>query len=94
MSARTISITATLALVLALGAGPVADAAPRPARPSQRPAVEVIRLAERDGFDWSDAAIGAAGGLGLSMLALGGGLVIGARHRQHKSAVIPTRRYR
>jgi hypothetical protein len=28
------------------------------------------------GFDWSDAGIGAAGGLALAMLGVGGGLVI------------------
>jgi hypothetical protein len=92
MSARLHSITATLALALALGSGPAADAAPRAARPSQRPAVEVIQ--ERHGFDWSDAAVGAVGGLGVSMLALGGVLLIGARHRQQRSAVTTTRRYR
>jgi hypothetical protein len=75
MSARTNSITATLALVFALAIGLAAEAAPRPARPS----TEVIRLEERHGFDWGDAAIGAAGGLGLAMLALGGGLVITTR---------------
>jgi hypothetical protein len=36
------------------------------------------------GFDWADAGIGAAGGLGLSMLAVGGVLV--AQRRGHRSS--------
>lgn len=39
------------------------------------------------GFDWGDAGIGAAGGLALSMLGLGGALVVSQRRtRQRKSA--------
>jgi hypothetical protein len=36
------------------------------------------------GFDWGDAGIGAAGGLTLAMLGLGGGLVI-ARRRPRRT---------
>jgi hypothetical protein len=43
--------------------------------------VQVIRVAAPAGCDWGDAGIGAAGGLGLSMLAVGGGLAI-AQHRR------------
>lgn len=36
------------------------------------------------GFDWGDAGIGAAGGLALAMLGVGGGLVI-AHHRPQRT---------
>lgn len=79
-------IKTTLALAVALGAIAPAPASarfelnPRPARstPSQ-PAVQIVRVSAPGGFDWGDASIGAAGGLGLSMVAIGGGLVIAAR---------------
>ena len=35
------------------------------------------------GFDWGDAAIGAAGGIGIAMLAAGGGLVAVRMRRDH-----------
>jgi hypothetical protein len=35
------------------------------------------------GFDWGDAAIGAAGGIGIAMLAAGGGLVAVRMRREH-----------
>ena len=79
-------IKTTLALAVVLGAIAPAPASarfelnPRPARstPSQ-PAVQIVRVSAPGGFDWGDASIGAAGGLGLSMVAIGGGLVIAAR---------------
>jgi hypothetical protein len=36
------------------------------------------------GFDWSDAAIGAAGAFGLIMLAAGGGVLV-VRRREHRN---------
>jgi hypothetical protein len=43
----------------------------------------VVRLqAPASGFDWGDAGIGAAGGLALSMLGLGGALLISQRPRR------------
>ncbi|HEY2595775.1 MAG TPA: hypothetical protein VGK33_17930 [Chloroflexota bacterium] len=40
----------------------------------------VVRIhAPQIGFDWGDAAIGAAGGLALAMLGLAGGLVVSQR---------------
>ena len=42
------------------------------------------------GFDWGDAGIGAAGGLALAMLGVGGGLVIShhrPRRTRHTTAV-------
>jgi hypothetical protein len=42
------------------------------------------------GFDWGDAGIGAAGGLGLAMLGLGGALAISQRrpHRNRQTTPI------
>ena len=41
----------------------------------------VITVSNPSGFDWSDAAIGAAGGLGLALAAVGGTLVVAGRRR-------------
>jgi hypothetical protein len=35
------------------------------------------------GFDWGDAAVGAAGGIGIALLATGGGLVAVRMRRDH-----------
>ena len=35
------------------------------------------------GFDWGDAGIGAAGGIGITMLVAGGGLVLVRTRRDH-----------
>ena len=43
--------------------------------------------APQSGFDWGDAGIGAAGGLAISMLGLGGALVITSQRRTRR----PTR---
>ena len=82
-------INTTLALALALGAlAPAAASAqlelnPRRATTSSpQPVVEIVRVSAPGGFDWGDAGIGAAGALGLSMLAIGGGLVLAARRHR------------
>ena len=88
-------IKTTLALAVALGAIAPAQASarfelnPRPARstPSPQPAVEIVRVSDPGGFDWGDASIGAAGALGLSMVALGGGLLIAARRSRAPALV-------
>ena len=72
----------TLALALAVlapatTAGAATTTAPRP------PAVRVISVTTH-GFDWADAGIGAAGGVGVSMLVVGGGLLI-AQRRERRS---------
>lgn len=47
----------------------------------------VVRItAPNSGFDWADAGIGAAGGLALSMVGLGGALAVS----QHRSRRTPT----
>ena len=54
---------------------------------AHQPAAQVVRVSTT-GFDWGDAAIGAAAGFGLAMLALGGGLVVaGARRPGQPSGV-------
>jgi hypothetical protein len=71
------------ALALALGAIVPAAATARPVGPDPTgasftiPQTPVVRItAPASGFDWGDAGIGAAGGLALAMLGVGGGLVI------------------
>lgn len=84
---RKINTTLTLALMLGAIVPATASARqelnPPPAKttPSQ-PAVQIVRVSAPGGFDWGDATIGAAGALGLSTLAIGSGLVIGARRHQ------------
>lgn len=53
----------------------------RPTTPPPQPAVRIVRVSAPGGFDWSSAGIGAAGGFGLSIVALGGGLLIADRGR-------------
>ncbi len=94
MSHNHHSIKTTLALALALGAIAPASASARfelnPPAPtgttSPQPAVEIVRVSAPGGFDWGDAGIGAAGGLGLTMLAAGGGLVIAGPRRRDADA--------
>ena len=44
-------------------------------------APQVVTVSTPSGFDWGDAAIGAAGGLGLALAAAGGTLAIAGRRR-------------
>jgi len=74
------------ALALALGAIVPATATARPVGPDPSgaslatPQTPVVRITTpASGFDWGDAGIGAAGGLALAMLGVGG-LVI-SHHR-------------
>jgi hypothetical protein len=70
-------------LTLALGAIAPATVTAKPVGPDpsgasytipQTPIVRITTPAR--GFDWGDAGIGAAGGLALAMLGVGGGLLI------------------
>jgi hypothetical protein len=45
------------------------------------PRRQVITVSAPSGFDWGDAAIGAAGGLGLALAAVGGTLAVAGRRR-------------
>jgi hypothetical protein len=53
---------------------------------SRQPAVQVVRIPTGSGFDWGDAGIGAAAGFGLSMLAIGGRLLITDKPRRQRQA--------
>jgi hypothetical protein len=95
MHPRRHPIKPTLALALALGAIAPAAASARPlelmgprTQPTPEPTPQIIRVAAPSGFDWGDSAIGAAAGLGLSMTAVGGGLIVFGkrRHRTHATA--------
>jgi hypothetical protein len=58
---------------------------PRSATPAA-PAPTVIHVAApTGGFDWGDAGIGAAGGLAISMLGVGGALMISQRRVRRSS---------
>jgi hypothetical protein len=52
------------------------DVATTSANRARAPQATVQVQPPQSGFDWGDAGIGAAGGLALAMLAVGGGLVI------------------
>ena len=46
----------------------------------------VVRIISRDsGFGWGDAGIGAAGGLGLALVGLGGAFAIAQQRRARQS---------
>lgn len=53
----------------------------------------VVRIQPaQDGFDWGDAGIGAAGGLALAMLGLGGGLAVSQNRarRTRRTTALPS----
>ena len=53
-------------------------------------ATPIVRVvAPQTGFDWGDAGIGVAGGVALSMLGIGGALVISSQRRTHRSTSPP-----
>jgi hypothetical protein len=59
--------------------------------PANDPPPAVVQISSPDGgFAWGDAGIGAAGGFALSMIAIGGALVIAPR-RTRRRHTIPTR---
>jgi hypothetical protein len=82
---RQIKMAAALALALGASCTPAASAhllAPDPPQGAQTPSnvTPIVRvIAPSGGFDWGDAAIGAAGGFALSMLGLGGALTLSER---------------
>ncbi|MEA2214234.1 MAG: hypothetical protein QOF83_4182 [Solirubrobacteraceae bacterium] len=43
----------------------------------------IVHVTAPSGFDWGDAGIGAAGGLGLAIAGLGGALAVSQRHGHH-----------
>jgi len=93
------STKTTVAVALALGALAPATASARPIEPYGPPAqsqADLDDLAQAtspqvapapDGFDWTDAGIGAAAGLGISLIAVGGSfVVVGKRHRYARAS--------
>jgi hypothetical protein len=93
-----------LVLVLVVGAiaAPSASALPiEQFRPDDRPGgaqarqvdrpptqVRLVRTAANPGFDWGDAGIGAGGAFALTMIGLGGALVVS--NRRHRKARLAT----
>jgi hypothetical protein len=75
------SLTTALALTLALGA-PAAFGSPH-GKELTRPTI--VRVNDRNGFDWADAGVGAAGGAALSMLGVGLLLLVSKRRRSRPS---------
>ena len=69
-------ITATVALALALAGISLPEAM---ASVSRVP-VRIVYVSGGGGFDWGDAAIGAAAGAGITLLGLGGALAVSQRH--------------
>jgi hypothetical protein len=61
-------------------------AAARASAPQSTPAAIVRVIPSTNGFDWGDAGIGAAGGLAIALVGLGGGLAVSQRHRHHTAA--------
>ena len=98
---RTTRALAAAGLALTIG-GAQASARPIAFTPEgSQPATRTVAVAPRShvseptivrvtsgngGFDWGDAGIGAAGGLALSMLAVGGGLLVTERRRSQAAA--------
>jgi hypothetical protein len=55
------------------------------------PPPQIIRVSQPNGFDWGDAGIGAAGGVALAMLGLGGALVVMHRpKRARQTTAVPS----
>ena len=84
---------ATVAAGLALCAtAPAAASAklPLPDPPPSNDPVVFVQTSPRSGFDWGDAGIGAAGGVGLAMLATGGIVVVRRRGRPTHESVSRT----
>jgi hypothetical protein len=78
--------TAAAALALSAIAAPAASAHPLPPDPIYKPSPTIVRITSpsNPGFNWADAGIGAAGGLALALVGIGGGLAI-VQHREHRS---------
>jgi hypothetical protein len=89
MTRRNHPIKTTLALALTLGAiGPAAaQARPQPtAGPPAGGIPQIVTSPAPRAFDWHDAGVGAAAGLGLSMAAVGGGLIVVGKRRPRRYA--------
>jgi hypothetical protein len=81
VSARTFDLNANGAYV---PSGAASLQATKPSRSVSPPPVIVRVTTPNSGFDWGDAGIGAAGGIALSMIGLGGALAV-SQHRTHRT---------
>ena len=82
---QRLKTSAAIAIALSAIAAPAASAvipAPDPIPPKPGPKIVYVN----SGFDWGDAGIGAAGGLALAMLGVGGGLAISQRRERRPGA--------
>jgi hypothetical protein len=86
LTTHPIRSTAAIALALSAISAPAASAmVPRadPPQGTQTDVTPVVHgIAANGGFDWGDAGIGAAGGFALSMVGLGGVLVVSQRQER------------
>ena len=103
-TAHRTATTALLVLSLAATGVPIASAgsggaAHHPAAvysrqdksllPSNDPPQAVVRISSPDGgFDWGDAGIGAAGGVAIAMIGIGGALVVSQRRTHHSDTAL------
>jgi hypothetical protein len=81
-SALVVAMTLIAAAIVGAVLADLAVAAGSTA-PTRQSAVQIVRVTAHQ-FDWVDAGIGAAAGVGL-MLALGGGLLITAAKHPHRN---------
>jgi hypothetical protein len=74
---------------------PSGSASVRATQPSHsaRPPAVIVRVAGPSGFDWGDAGIGAAGGLALAMVGLGGWVAVSQSRtrRTSRTNALPSR---
>jgi hypothetical protein len=93
-SRRSLATALSLALAfceigtpVALGGSHAKAVVPPGARATDSPraGATVVRVSERDAFDWADAGIGVAGGVALSILGTGLVLLVSDRRRQASS---------
>ncbi len=83
---QTLTTLPRVLAALAIGgalAGGVLAAAARAVGSSRPSAVQIVRVSTHS-FDWGDAGIGAAAGIGISMLVLGAALLITSSRREPK----------
>lgn len=98
MTIRRITITILVVLGLAVGAGPAmafpSDLTPHGSEVSAgSPSVEgqstgsptLVHVSAPSGLVWGDVGIGAAGGIALAVIGVGGALVVSGRRARHAS---------
>ena len=81
-------VAVAMALCASAPAATSAKLPPPDPPPSNHPVV-FVQTSPRSGFDWGDAGIGAAGGVGLAMVVAGGVVVAQRRGRQTHPSVSP-----